>query len=204
MFVNGSVAWTSQFIIFICIVLANVEASFIPVQANREARCLLQSGWWSGEHYDNKTHCDWSGVTCNHAGSVANISSPFTYAYISERVLEIWNSSCFPNLVRLDLSRTGIEGTIPPAIGSLSKLTHLDLSGNRLIGQLPLSLANLSQLVVLDLSNNHLSGSIPREIGSLRNLVALDLSSNHFSNRIPWAIGLLTNLTDLILSHNQI
>ena len=56
-----------------------------------------------------------------------------------------FNFSSFPNLVHLELNTTGLQGSIPPEIGTLSKLTHLDLSWNNLTGDLPFSLTNLNQ-----------------------------------------------------------
>ena len=46
-------------------------------------------------------------------------------------------------VVRLDLTRNGLEGELTPAIGNLTAMIGLRLGGNALSGRLPLSLANL-------------------------------------------------------------
>ena len=78
----------------------------------------------------------------------------------------------------LEQELKALRGSIPPEIGSVSKLTHLNLSQNYLSGELPLSLTNLTQLVKLDISFNQMSGSIPSTIGLLTSLTRLHLQSN--------------------------
>ena len=71
------------------------------------------------------------------------------------------------NTTTLDLSNSGLTGTIPPEIANLNKLTHLDLSGNQLSGSLPSEMADMTNLNYLDLSNNQLSGAIPQSLCAL-------------------------------------
>nr|XP_023914703.1 MDIS1-interacting receptor like kinase 2-like [Quercus suber] len=98
----------------------------------------------------------------------------------------------------------GLYRSIPPEIGSVSKLTHLNLSGNYLLGELPLSLAKLTLLEKLDISFNQMSGPIPLQLGNLSSLVELYLGGNYFSGTIPSTLGLLTCLTHFDLHSNQI
>ncbi|XP_060673023.1 probable leucine-rich repeat receptor-like protein kinase At1g35710 [Ziziphus jujuba] len=182
------------------LVLGSVEYS--PEQ---EVKALLASEWWSPECLNSTTTtpCKLPGITCNRAGSITRISIHKFFIYGTE-LGKFLNGSSFPNLVHLDLAAAELYGSIPPEIGTLSKLTYLDLSHNYLSGELPLSLGNLSQLVVLDISFNHIRGSISSELGNLNTLVALNLSSNFLYGPIPSSLGLLTNLTHLDISANQI
>jgi hypothetical protein len=171
-----------------------------------EANALLASGWWSwrGTNYTNNTssRCEWLGITCNVTGGVIDIvmgSSGFYLAKMSKL-----NLSCFSNLVRLDLFETGLQGSIPVEIGTLSKLRYLDLSYNTLTGPIPSTLGNLTNLKYLSLDSNQITGSIPSTLGNLTHLKRLYLRSNQIIGPIPSTLGNLTNLEYLYLHSNQI
>ncbi|PPR85672.1 hypothetical protein GOBAR_AA35024 [Gossypium barbadense] len=66
-----------------------------------EAQALMETGWWSNYKKRVGNHCMWPGIRCN-AGSVVDI----------------------------DLSGHGLNGSITPQIGALSKLRYLNLSWN--------------------------------------------------------------------------
>ena len=64
---------------------------------------------------------------------------------------------CLPDgqVTSLSLSRLGLRGVIPPAMGYVgNSLTTLDLSYNSLFGQLPLELSSLQSLSFLALQGN--------------------------------------------------
>ncbi|KAF3444771.1 hypothetical protein FNV43_RR14464 [Rhamnella rubrinervis] len=172
-----------------------------------EADALLKSGWWTGLNTTNTSStispCSLPGVTCNHFGSITHISLRHNYQ-MEMKLGRFLNGSSFPNLIYLNLAEAGLVGSIPPEIGTLSKLTHLDLSNNKLTGQLPILLGNLSQLEMLDMSNNEINGSIPPQLGNMSNLVSLNLSSNNLFGPIPSSLGQLIKLTHLYLSVNNI
>ncbi|XP_059430427.1 probable leucine-rich repeat receptor-like protein kinase At1g35710 [Corylus avellana] len=220
------IAWATS--IFFYGTYLDTPAQFVgasePSALQLEGKALLDSGWWGRAKTSNASgHCEWPGITCNAGGSVTEIGVAFNLGVMSKL-----NLSSFPNLVRLDLHRTGLQGSIPVEIGKLSKLTYLDLSYNSLTGAMPLSLTNLTQLVVFNVSSNQITGPIPAslsllihlthvvlyenqingfipsEIGKLRNLVILYLHSNMLTGPIPSTLGNLTNLENLILSSNQI
>ena len=169
-----------------------------------EAKALLESGWWSSNYTtdgSSLSHCAWPEIICNDGGSVIEID--MEEVYLGDKFRK-FNFSSFPNLEVLSLYNTGLQGSIPPEIGTLSKLTFLSLSMNNLTGNLPLSLANLTQLETFDISSNLISGSIPKELGNLKNLRYLYLSNNTLTGPIPSTLSLLTGLSDLDLSSNEI
>ncbi|XP_054816999.1 receptor-like protein EIX2 [Prosopis cineraria] len=108
------------------------------------------------------------------------------------------------NLVWLDLSNTGLWGTLPTWFQQ-EYLNALDLSNNKISGQLPRNLHDMiPQLTSLFLSNNLLNGSIPKSLCKLNWINGdLDLSKNKLSNEIPSCLGEISiNLVDL--SSNQL
>uniref|UniRef100_A0A1D1Z9E0 LRR receptor-like serine/threonine-protein kinase ERECTA n=1 Tax=Anthurium amnicola TaxID=1678845 RepID=A0A1D1Z9E0_9ARAE len=133
------------------------------------------------------------------------------------------------NMFTLALSRTGIQGEIPPWMFD-NVQEYLLLDGNRLSGHLPQLHGNRTRgLSLLDLSENNLTGPMPQNMSSLlpelyhlnlsRNafhgdmasfgqlgyLGVLDLSHNHLTGEIP--IGLTGNgseISHLKLSHNYL
>lgn len=104
----------------------------------------------------------------------------------------------------LSLHLNQLSGTIPPALGTLSKLTSLSLYGNALTGTIPLALGSLSQLTSLLLRENQLSGAIPRELAGLRKLRELALRNNQLTGTVPPELGQLVALEGLSLSANQL
>ncbi|RWR97663.1 MDIS1-interacting receptor like kinase 2-like protein [Cinnamomum micranthum f. kanehirae] len=151
----------------------------------------------------NGSPCNWTGITCNDGGKVTEIN--LSNCSLQGK-LDHLNFTSLPNLVRLDLSRNALNGTIPTQIPASSQIVFFDLSINQLSGVLPLSLANLTHVSVLNLSDNTLYGEIPPSpFASWINLVSLRLHNNLLINgSIPSEIGVLTNLTQLDLYNNQI
>ncbi|XP_075635436.1 uncharacterized protein LOC142607720 [Castanea sativa] len=169
-----------------------------------EAKALRESGWWSGHYnYTSLNYCEWDEIRCNAGGSVIEIY--MDGVYLGDKIRK-FNFSSFPNLVLLNLQNTGLRGSIPQQIGTLSKLSSLDLSINNLtgLGHFPLFLTNLTQLEILFISYNLISGPIPEDFGNLKNLQALDLGNNKLTGSIPSALGHLTNLWGLGLDSNKI
>jgi len=196
------IAWATCFFFYATHFVAASQSSALQLEAN----ALLATGWWRSTNNTNNTssRCEWLGITCDAAGSVTEIDmSPGTGFYLGGEMSKL-NLSCFPNLVRLDLSNTRLQGSIPVEVGTLSKLTYLDLSYNTITGELPLSLTNLTQLVMFNVSSNQIIGSIPTSLSLLIHLTHFVLYDNQITGPIPSTLGNLTNLETLPLFSNQI
>ncbi|MED6111397.1 hypothetical protein PIB30_051973 [Stylosanthes scabra] len=171
---------------------------------NSERHALLQSGWWSHDH-NISNHCSWTGISCDNAGSVIQITGWDSLNLNSKQSpLQNLNLTAFPNLNSLNLAGIWLTGSIPEEIGTLTKLSYINLSNNFLSGKLPPTLSNLTQLESLDVSYNSLSGIIPSTFGQLEKLIFLALASNQISGPIPLQIGNLSHLESLSLSHNSL
>ena len=90
-----------------------------------------------------------------------------------------------PERVRmLRLQESGLSGSIPASLGSLSQLTHIYLQENELTGEIPPELGNLPELRKLRLDVNRLTGNIPGELGGLSQLEQLLLDTNQLRGSI--------------------
>ncbi|KAJ4875129.1 putative LRR receptor-like serine/threonine-protein kinase [Raphanus sativus] len=83
----------------------------------------------------------WDGLSC----STTDMSTP-------------------PRITHLNLSSSGLTGTITDGIKNLTSLETLDLSNNNLIGEVPDFLGNMKSLVFINISMNDLSGLIPQTL----------------------------------------
>ncbi|KHN05144.1 hypothetical protein glysoja_050372 [Glycine soja] len=91
-----------------------------PLLPPSEANAILNSGWWNLSQLDSHNICSWNDIDCNVAGSITSIRCPF---YTPGIRLATLNLSVFKNLEGLEVSGCGLQGTIPPDIGNLPKLT---------------------------------------------------------------------------------
>lgn len=90
--------------------------------------------------------CDWAGITC------ADDSS------ISAQVV-----------TKLELPNNGLSGTILAELGgALSGVEELVLRDNDLVGTIPTALGQMTRLRSADFRGNDLSGSVPDEVCALR------------------------------------
>ena len=105
-------------------------------------------------------------------------------------------------VTHLILPESGLNGSIPPELGSLSNLVSLDLYSNELSGPVPTELGNLSSLTFLELGRNQLTGEIPAELGNLADLEKLSFSGNQLTGEIPAELGNLSDLRKLYLREN--
>lgn len=107
-------------------------------------------------------------------------------------------------VTNLDLTNSGLTGTLPSEIGDLTALINLSLVFNSISGNLPAEIGQMSSLQVLNLGNNDISGLIPQEIGNATALREIYISNNAFEGAIPESIGNLTELYALQASNMQL
>ena len=128
---------------------------------------------------------DWYGVTTDEDGRVVNLVLSYDVGLDGKIPPELGSLTELRDL-RL---HSGIRGTIPSELGDLVNLSYLDLSDNALIGEIPPELGNLRQLEYMDLSENKLKGEIPEELSDLWKLEYIYLYSSHsrdsFTGCIP-------------------
>ncbi|XP_027181617.1 LRR receptor-like serine/threonine-protein kinase GSO1 [Coffea eugenioides] len=118
----------------------------------------------------NTSVCDWIGVTCG----------------IQHH-----------RVTALNISFTGLTGSIPPHLGNLYFLVSLDLSGNNF-------LENLSRLRRLRSLEIFRHGKIPEVMGDLQNLRVLNLQYNPLTGSIPSIIFNISALEIIVLSGNNL
>ncbi|CAH1452505.1 unnamed protein product [Lactuca virosa] len=107
------------------------------------------------------------------------------------------------NLIRIDLSYTGISDTTPLEFWDTwpSQLKYLDLSFNNISGKVPDLLSNFANFAIIDLSSNNFHGPIPKVPSSL---LSLNLSRNKFSGGISFICQIVDGLLYFLdLSHNS-
>nr|GMC53839.1 putative leucine-rich repeat receptor-like protein kinase At2g19210 [Ipomoea batatas] len=95
---------------------------------------------------------NWQGDPC----------SPASYAWIGLKCNYPGFNS--PRIISMNLSSSGLTGSIPPYISDLKMIQVLDLSNNNLTGPIPDFLSQLPSLSVLSLSGNNFSGPVPAKL----------------------------------------
>ncbi|XP_031478360.1 MDIS1-interacting receptor like kinase 2-like [Nymphaea colorata] len=199
-----------QLLFFILSICSPKNTAAQPLKAESEAllkwRDSLQAAHvlnssWSFLN-SNYGPCHWDGIACSGDNtSIVKISLENQHL---QGTLDHFDFAAFPSLAYLDLRGNNFSGSIPNAIGNLSKLSFLDMSVNQFSGSLPESIANLKNLVSINMSFNSLTGPLPTSIGQLPSLVNLTISDNLLTGAIPQTIGELKNLNFLDLDTNSL
>jgi hypothetical protein len=104
--------------------------------------------------------------------------------------VELWGQNySVENTFNLNLSNSGLTGSIPPEIGCLSNLQKLELQNNQLTGSIPSEIGNLTNLTRLWLYDNELTGEIPDSICNLvENNCNINISNNQLCPPYPSCI----------------
>jgi hypothetical protein len=130
-------------------------------------------------------------------------------------------------ITRIDLPRRQLQGTIPPSLSIMGKLSTLDFGDNTMSGTLPTQLGLLSKLSRLHVQNNRISGTLPTQLGSIGGaahrgfttagilmggtgdwtsevdpLTSFRMENNRISGAIPSELGNLMDLTAFDISGN--
>ena len=121
------------------------------------------SGAWSAvwpAAVRGTSFCGWPGVGCSSAADGQS------------------------RVTALRLAGRGLLGSIPPSLGSLTRLQRLDLSGNGLTGQIPDSFAapGMNALQALLLDSNQLSGTLPAALKALAGISNWSFFGNQLSD----------------------
>ena len=99
----------------------------------------------------------------------------------------------------------GLTGVLPDGIGALRANTIFLMQNIPFIfrGSIPSALGSLSKLTTLSLFNNRLTGSIPTELGGLVSLRQLYLGGNQFEGTVPAQLCGIPNLDVLSFPQNN-
>ncbi|KAM1304616.1 hypothetical protein ACFX1Q_022961 [Malus domestica] len=87
-------------------------------------------------------------------------------------------------VVTLNLTNTGLSGSLSPNIANMTALSNVLLGKNNFTGPIP-DLSSLKLLEKLHLEDNHFSGNIPSSLGSIDRLHELFLQNNNLTGEVP-------------------
>uniref|UniRef100_J3MTG5 non-specific serine/threonine protein kinase n=1 Tax=Oryza brachyantha TaxID=4533 RepID=J3MTG5_ORYBR len=136
---------------------------------------MLPSSISSDWSADDATPCAWKGVSCDGMN----------------------------NVVSLNLSYSGLSGSLGPQIGLIKHLEVIDLSGNGISGSMPASIGNCTKLQVLRLLKNKLNGSLPDTLSNIEALRVFDVTHNSFTGEVNFRFE-NCRLEKFILSYNYL
>ncbi|PHU00476.1 hypothetical protein BC332_30263 [Capsicum chinense] len=130
----------------------------------------------------------------------------------------------FPELEVLAGGLNKFTGPIPVSLSNASRFTLLDLSGSGLTGTIQAGVGKFQQLyklnfefttpaeygnmdlkrnLMLDLGFNIIHGTVPDRLGNLENLTRLSLDNNNFRGSVPESLDKLQHLQELELDGNK-
>ena len=138
----------------------------------------------------NETECNWVGVVCDDSGVLTGFSLE------QNNLLGVLPAelSLLTNAYAMWFSmNTGLFGTLPTEIGSLTLLESFNLYGCGLSGTIPKEFGNMTNIKNLWLSNNLLTGTIPTTLGNLANLSVLEVQGNALTGEMPSEVCALDN-----------
>ncbi|KAA8534617.1 hypothetical protein F0562_032124 [Nyssa sinensis] len=139
---------------------------------------------WQGQNC-----CNWHGIRCSGSQHViaVDLQNPNRDSFIlnsNSRIVSTSNSTY-----------TALEGTISPALFTLTHLRYLDLSFNNfMFSKIPSGMSNLTSLTYINLGNAMFKDSITNQFSNLTSLRQLDVSCSY---KIADASSISYNLTSL-------
>ena len=109
-----------------------------------------------------------------------------------------------PNVVvALNMSRSMLQGTLPPELALLQELQHMDFGHNDLAGHVPdVYVERMTNLEALWLQDNLFTGVLPDSIGDWTQLTCLNVAQNKFSGNLPTSLVQLSDVQLLFLQEN--
>ena len=156
------------FAVFLLLSSGNAYAQD-SVESDRAALVALYNAT-NGANWQNRTNWlseepigDWYGVVTNDNGRVRE----------------------------LHLGDNGLTGTLPPEVGSLSRLSNVHFWSNALTGPIPRAFWSLP-LGFVALDDNQVTGTLPPEVGDLVDLHWLGLGNTAMTGPLPQS---MTNLS---------
>ncbi|KAF7107242.1 hypothetical protein CFC21_107897 [Triticum aestivum] len=196
----GLVLWHSLFL-FLCLVSSSWSL-------NSDGRALLAlsknlilpSSIKSSWNASDTTPCNWTGISCDKRNNVVSLDLTLSGVSGSLGV----HIGLLKYIKVINLPSNNICGPIPQELGNCSMLEQLDVSGNFLSGEIPESLGNLKKLSYLSLYNNSLSGEIPEGLFKNQFLQDVFLNENKLSGSIPSSVGEMTSLRSFWLTQNAL
>jgi hypothetical protein len=105
----------------------------------------------------------------------------------------------------LNLAANGLNGPLPPELGTLRAIEEISVELNQISGEFPPDLSNLIDLKILNLSSNQIVGEIPENILHLQGLApgALRLNYNALFTNNPEVDSFLDNKSNFDWSSTQ-
>ena len=152
-----------------------------PTHAELKQQCYEGGAAWRGQ--------DGMAEDCaTLLGLMDELRGTGTLNWSATRSMTQWDGATLRGthlrLQTLRLTKKGLNGTIPAAMGQLTGLRGLYMSFNDLSGTIPDELGQIKGLRYLYLSENRLTGQIPLSIEHLP-FRRIGLSGNSFSGCLP-------------------
>ncbi|XP_068479215.1 probable LRR receptor-like serine/threonine-protein kinase At1g05700 [Phaseolus vulgaris] len=178
-FVNGALLQNNATLPFLghgtLIYISSEPETVLQIWINRTNKATMSPILNGIELYQGKT-LDLPQTHQNDVGAIMQIKSTYNMKQIWQGdpcspKTEMWkgvncsyNGHNQPRITSLNLSSSGLNGSIVEAISNLKLIQYLDLSNNNLTGSVPDSLSELEFLMILNIGDNKLSGSIPSKL----------------------------------------
>ncbi|KAF8114962.1 hypothetical protein N665_0030s0011 [Sinapis alba] len=139
----------------------------------------------------------WKGITCEGSAVVSiDISDSGVSGTLGYLLSDLMS------LRKLDVSGNSIHDTLPYQLPP--NLTSLNLARNNLSGNLPYSISAMGSLAYMNVSGNSLSTSIGDIFADHKSLSTLDLSHNNFSGDLPSSLSTVSKLSVLCVQNNEL